>query len=111
MKKRSTGFLWRFGIARTGEGAIFGRFLAFRRHRRVLVCFLILRHLIRGRAVPGTFDVRCAVGVHFYYRCRHSVGNRGWDGEEIRSAARYEVLWDSEDRDRFSSHDLRRSSL
>ena len=33
-------------------------------------------------------------GLHLYYRCDKPVGNRYWDGGEIRCAKGYAVLWD-----------------
>ena len=43
----------------------------------------------------------CAVrtgsgGLHLYYRCDRPVGNRKWEGGEIRCAAGHAVLWDED---------------
>ena len=35
-------------------------------------------------------------GLHLYYRCDQPVGNRSWEGGEIRCAAGYAVLWDED---------------
>ena len=35
-------------------------------------------------------------GLHLYYRCDQPVGNRYWEGGEIRCAKGYAVLWDEE---------------
>ena len=35
-------------------------------------------------------------GLHLYYRCDRPVGNRSWEGGDIRCAAGYAVLWDED---------------
>ena len=35
-------------------------------------------------------------GLHLYYHCDQPVGNRYWEGGEIRCAKGYAVLWDEE---------------
>ena len=35
-------------------------------------------------------------GLHLCYRCDRPVGNRDWEGGEIRCAAGYAVLWDED---------------
>ena len=35
-------------------------------------------------------------GLHLYYRCDRRVGNRSWEGGDIRCAAGYAVLWDED---------------
>ena len=52
-----------------------------------------------GGGVAGAADL-CGQdgqrGPHLYYRCDRPVGNRKWEGGEIRCAAGHAVLWDED---------------
>ena len=45
---------------------------------------------------PPLCEVRSRRGLHLYYRCHEQVGNRNWEGGEIRCTSGYAVLWDEQ---------------
>ena len=55
------------------------------------------REAVRDHLGAPLFEVRTrSGGLHLYYRCDQPVGNRNWEGGEIRCAKGYAVLWDEE---------------
>ena len=55
------------------------------------------REAVRDHLGAPLFEVRTrSGGLHLYYRCDKPVGNRYWEGGEIRCAKGYAVLWDED---------------
>lgn len=55
------------------------------------------REAVRDHLGAPLFEARTrSGGLHLYYRCDKPVGNRYWDGGEIRCAKGHAVLWDEE---------------
>lgn len=53
------------------------------------------REAVRDHLGAPLCEVRTGSGgLHLYYRCDQPVGNRYWEGGEIRCAKGYAVLWD-----------------
>ena len=55
------------------------------------------REAVRDRLGAPLCEARTGSGgLHLYYHCDQPVGNRYWEGGEIRCAKGYAVLWDEE---------------
>ncbi len=55
------------------------------------------REAVRDHLGASLCEVRTGSGgLHLYYRCDQPVGNRNWEGGEIRCAKGYAVLWDED---------------
>ena len=55
------------------------------------------REAVEQKLGPPLCEVRTrSGGLHLYYRCDRRVGNRSWEGGDIRCAAGYAVLWDED---------------
>lgn len=55
------------------------------------------REAVRDHLGAPLFEARTrSGGLHLYYRCDQPVGNRYWEGGEIRCAKGHAVLWDEE---------------
>ena len=55
----------------------------------------VLRDAVTDHLGAPLCEVRTkSGGLHLYYRCDQPVGNRSWEGGEIRSAKGHVVLWD-----------------
>lgn len=55
------------------------------------------REAVRDHLGAPLFEARTrSGGLHLYYRCDQPVGNRYWEGGEIRCTKGYAVLWDEE---------------
>ena len=55
------------------------------------------REAVRDHLGAPLCEVRTGSGgLHLYYRCDQPVGNRNWEGGEIRCEKGYAVLWDED---------------
>ena len=53
------------------------------------------REAVRDHLGAPLYEVRTGSGgLHLYYRCDQPIGNRNWEGGEIRCAKGHAVLWD-----------------